>query len=656
MIHIAAKPEALLPGRAFDTGDFANFQKTQMTVVKSQLVLNAAVRNPEVAALELVQRQAAPVEWLMQELEVDFSMGPEVLRIALKGDDPEALKVVVNGVMKAYLEEFINNQEVKRRERLDQLKNLREKQQNVVRAKRELLETFTPKLGTGDPRVLAVWHEIKLKQLSNAKNELVVVQAELSKAELELRGLQKSTETALSNFAVSESEVEKLLETDALYLRQLDRVAQLDEEAAVIRQTAASTAAADAVLERKGTLIELEAARKVLERRRQELVPKITQRLRERLRGDLETKMISLREQIFLAGEKEKVLNKIVNDLASENEEHGKESFEMLQARADLEEEEKIARTLAAEMRALSTELLSPSRARPLDHAVVVRAGGAPRGTLFGAVAGIAALGLVLFVVAWREWRARRIHSAEDVAHGLGIRLVGTLPPLSRRFQKRLCQLGQADPALSSYGMESIDTFRTFLLHDACGHGIKTVMVTSAVAGEGKTSLSCQLAISLARAGRKTLLVDSDLRRSSVHSRFGLPQAPGLAEALRGEDTLAEVIQSTSIDGLHILTAGKGDSRAVRAIAERIRGILEEAKESFDFVLIDSAPVLSVADPLVIGQHVDGAILSTLRGVSRIPLAAAAQHRIAALGIPSLGAVVSGTREELYNFGYQPAA
>jgi succinoglycan biosynthesis transport protein ExoP len=659
MVHIAAKPEAILQGRPQDAGEFANFQKTQITVVKSQLVVKAALRDPQVAAaLDVVRRQAAPVEWLMYELEVDFSMGPEVLRIALQGDDAESLKLVVNGVMKAYLEEFINNQEIKRKDRLEHLKQLRDKHEMALRAKRELLETFTPKLGTGDPKILAVWSEIKLTQLAAAKKELLEVQFELSKAERELQGLEKASAAALANVAISADDIEQQLHADSLYVKQVDRIAVLEEEIALVRKTAVNPETAEALLERRGKLAELEIATKVVQRRQQQQLPKITQRLREKARSDIEENARRAREQAFLNGEKQKVLNKIIADLTSETLVAGKESFDMLMARGDLEEEEKIVKAIAAEIRTLSTELLAPSRARALDDAVIVPASRDRRRLIVAAAAGAVALFLALFAVAWREWHLRRIHSAEDVAQGLGIRLVGTLPPLPRRLQRQPTRMGgdPADALRLGYGADSIDAFRTFLLHDAAAHSIRTVMVTSAVAGEGKTSLACQLAISLARAGRKTLLLDSDLRRSSIHHRFGLLPGPGLAELLRGEVSLFEATQPTSTPGLSVLVAGQGDAAAVQALAERIPDILEEARQSFDFILIDSAPVLSAPDALLVGQHADGVIFATLRGVSRIPLAAAAHHRITALGIPSLGAVVCGTREELYSFGYQPAA
>src|SRR5437016_375478 len=150
VVHIAAKPEIILDRRPHDAGDFSNFQKTQMTVVKSQLVLRAALSQPDVATLAVVREPALPVEWVMQELEVDFANGPEVLRIVLKGENADELKVLVNAVMTAYLREFINNERVKQRERLDHLTTLKQERETKLREKRKVLEAFAPKLGVGD--------------------------------------------------------------------------------------------------------------------------------------------------------------------------------------------------------------------------------------------------------------------------------------------------------------------------------------------------------------------------------------------------------------------------------------------------------------------------------------------------------------------------
>ena len=175
-------------------------------------------------------------------------------------------------------------------------------------------------------------------------------------------------------------------------------------------------------------------------------------------------------------------------------------------------------------------------------------------------------------------------------------------------------------------------------------------MVASAVSGEGKTSLASHLAASLARGGRRTLLVDGDLRNPAVHQLFGLSAGPGFAELLRGEVEPVQVVQNTPLENLSVLAAGAADRRALQALAQDgvVRTVFDELKEQYDFLIVDVSPVLPVADALLIGEHADAVLLSVLRNVSRLPAVHAAQQRLAALGIRVLGAVVIGEGLEAY--------
>ncbi len=163
---------------------------------------------------------------------------------------------------------------------------------------------------------------------------------------------------------------------------------------------------------------------------------------------------------------------------------------------------------------------------------------------------------------------------------------------------------------------ESVDAIRTTLLSAARYDALRRIMVTSAVGGEGKTLLSCHLAVSLARAGYRTLLVDGDLRRPSVHKVFGIELGSGLSELLRREAEPAAVVHPGPLEGLSVLTAGQADHRAVQQLARTSLGdALDQLSEGYEFVVIDSAPVLPVADAQLIAQHVDGVVFSVMRNV-----------------------------------------
>src|SRR5262249_41211877 len=144
-----------------------------------------------------------------------------------------------------------------------------------------------------------------------------------------------------------------------------------------------------------------------------------------------------------------------------------------------------------------------------------------------------------------------------------------------------------------------------------------------------------------------------DLRKPGLHKLLDVPRDPGLSELLRGEADLADVIRPTPASGLWLIPAGKTDSLAVQALAlEDVATIFQRLKEEYDFIVIDSSPVLSVADSLLVGQHVDAVIFSLLREVSQLPRVYAAYQRLAVLGIRTIGAVVNGAILDTYGSRY----
>src|SRR5262249_13878329 len=152
---------------------------------------------------------------------------------------------------------------------------------------------------------------------------------------------------------------------------------------------------------------------------------------------------------------------------------------------------------------------------------------------------------------------------------------------------------------------EAIDSIRTILLRSMGPVPYRVVMVTSAEAGEAKTTFASQLATSVAATGRKTLLVDCDFRRPSVHQMFDVPVEPGMSECLRGEADLGAAVRPTAVPGLAVLPSGRVDHEALHALGQdRGRALFERLRADYDFIVVDCCPVLPAADALVIGQFV----------------------------------------------------
>jgi capsular exopolysaccharide synthesis family protein len=260
-----------------------------------------------------------------------------------------------------------------------------------------------------------------------------------------------------------------------------------------------------------------------------------------------------------------------------------------------------------------------------------------------GAATGCGLL-IVLCGLGWQGLRLRRIHVPEEILQAPGLNLYGTLPAAAATVRRRLAGISPA-PGDHNHRLlsEAVDAVRTRLLHQAAAQGLRLLMVTSAVESEGKTALASQLAISLARAWRRTLLLDADLRQPSVHRLFSLPLEPGFSEVLQGEVELEQVMHATPVSRLWAVTAGALNDNALQALAQdRLDPLFATLKGQYDFVVIDAPPVLPFADTLMLGQHVQGILLAVLCGRSCLPQIHEAHQRLAKLNIPVLGAVVAG--------------
>jgi capsular exopolysaccharide synthesis family protein len=315
---------------------------------------------------------------------------------------------------------------------------------------------------------------------------------------------------------------------------------------------------------------------------------------------------------------------------------------------------EKSADRIYQEIEGLRPEFESQARVSMWEEPVVEAGIEGNRRLKYALLAGLAVLLAGLGLVAGLEYRNRRIIHGDEVSSALGLRVIGTVPSLPRRALARGAALNGQIPDWQLHLAESIDNTRTLLLHGLGGDlPVRTIMVTSATSGEGKTSLSGHLAVSLARAGFKTLLVDADMRRPALNNVLGTPLTPGLSELLQGEAAIEEVVRATPAFGLSMIPAGAWSARLPRLLAGNAWKDLKPVLEAeFDFVIVDSSPLLPVADSLLLARHVDGVLLSLLHDVSRLGAVAEAKDRLSAVGTNILGVVINGVTSDVYGASY----
>jgi len=647
MLHVNSVPPRIVLALRELNPEYGAYQRTQLALLKSRLVLNAALKQEGIAKLKVIAKQVDPIEWLEKELQVDFANGSEILRISMSGNEAAEVMALVNAVTQAYRDEVVDVEAKTRRDRYEMLKETWSRYQENLREKRKELKRLTEVAGSDDKRTLADLNRLEIDRLGRAETELARVESELRSLRVELQILQEEQAMNAADIspAVIEAEVNKDRSIELLDARMAQSQKTFDQVSRLVRN------GGDPSLQRQRN--EFEAARTALVAQKKKLYPIVTQQLQEKARSGLEVRTGLLQERIKILSGLEGVLAADVKRLSDRYHSITRNSVDLFSIQEEIGSADQIAKTIGSEVEALNIELQAPPRIRLLERAELPRTKDELRPLKVAGMAGCGAFALVLVGVSFWEFRARRVDSALEVASGLGIKLMGTLPALPQRNRLRSSS-DEQNLRWQNLLIESVDAARTALLHVSRTEPARVVMVASALSGEGKTLLASHLATSLARSGRRTLLIDGDLRRPSAHQLFDLPSGPGLCEVLRDELGIADAIRPTLANGLWILPAGTSDSEAIQALAYKdLRAMFDQLKEVYDFIVVDSSPVLPVADALLIGQHVDAVLFSIMRDVSRIPKVHAACERISSLGIRMLGAIVTGEQSDFYGNAYQ---
>lgn len=635
--------------------DFPTYQKTQVALITSRMVLNAVLRDPKVAQLPTVRDQLDALEWLEKDLKVEFPGGSTVLQISLNGDNPTDLAAVVNVVIDRYMDMIVDEEGRIRRKRLEDLQKVYDTEAARLKEERNALRNLSLNIGTADTPTAMLKQQFDMQTLSLAQQERVGLHSRIRLAEIKVNMIEASRNSMGGGNSQIAFAANPPIDSDPVLQTLVTRRDEAQRKIADFERKYRKTF--DVAIQK--TRGELATLKKAISDRRNDLLTRGPTPVAEGPQAvEGKSELDAARDELRLLVQWDKALEQDIdekkNDVKMQN----------LTTQDMQTESERIAMIAAtatgvgAEVEKLKLELTAPPRVRLLNKADVPKQKDeAKRMKMVGAAAlGAFACGL-LGVSLW-EYRTRRVYSTHEVVQSLGLNLVGTLPALPVSSGRALSRRGQAElDRWHSLMVESIDATRTMLMHVARVEGLRAVMITSALKGEGKTSLSSHLATSLARAGLKTLLVDSDLRNPSAHRLYDLPPEPGLCELLRGEITLeeaiVEVVGPSPLGTLSVLPAGRCDPQALSALAQDgMRNVLAILKTQYDFVIVDSAPVLPVADTLLLGQQVDAVLFSILRDVSRINHVHAAYDRLSRLGVRMLGAVINGDSPSSYGSRY----
>jgi succinoglycan biosynthesis transport protein ExoP len=256
------------------------------------------------------------------------------------------------------------------------------------------------------------------------------------------------------------------------------------------------------------------------------------------------------------------------------------------------------------------------------------------------------------------------VRDPEQAARVLRAEVVGSLPVV-KNWKGRLGPVpamacghalvpvnGNGDHTLTGYD-EAIRTLRNSILLADFDRRLRSLLVTSASPGEGKSTIAAHLAVSHAEQGHRTLLIDGDLRRPSVHRRFDIPGGLGLSNVLLSEVAWHEaVIQLPHLPGLDILPAGPTSRRAADLVGRGLQQLLDEASFQYDLVILDAPPLLGFAEPLQMATVVDGVVVVTRAAETSRKAVASVIQTLRRLRATVVGVVLNEVHKELSDSYY----
>lgn len=619
--------------------EYEQYRKTQSARIKSPLVLNAALNKPGIADLPMMRDQKEPLKFLEDELIVVSPMESEVLQIKMRGKDARQLVKIVNAVKEAYLIHIVNAEMQASYRKRDVLEDRYKESMAEILDKRNKVRQLAIKHNAPDLEQVKVRTGILMQRSQTLWNEIMHARSLMRDLQVDLA---MSKEKGGAIYVPTEDEVDMEIMSDPMMQRLQQKLAELQQYQGMQRGYAKRGERDSSVQQLVG---QANALQQQMEERRAEIRQPILQRIqreRNREQGLLKTPE-EMELNVKILQEEIDKLQKEYDTVSTEVATLSQESADVDSMLGEIHQLENNAAELNGQLDALKIELSLPPRVTSLDDATE------PEGTnpimryVLTALAGLSGIFLGAATVVAMEYHAHRLNTSSELGTTVGLRVLGTVPSLSALSRTKGMN-GSA--ALHGILGESVDRIRTILLQQSAADAPHVLLISSAGDREGKTTVASQLAASLARGGRRTLLVDGDLRSPTAHTTFGAAPEPGLCEVLRGEVDLAGAIQPTSVDGLMLVAGGQCDYHAIAALSkDALKDVLQRARDQFEFVVIDAAPVLIYADTLLMGAHADAAVLSVRRDVSQLHKVYEAKDRMESVGIRVLGAVVNGISE-----------
>ncbi|MFI5458447.1 MAG: polysaccharide biosynthesis tyrosine autokinase [Isosphaerales bacterium] len=669
----AKEPTIFAPGRQdfSDSRSVGSYLQTQVNLITSDRVLGQVVANPLVVKLPVITESKDPKADLRKKIIVESIDGTSLIRVALELSVPEHAATIVNAVVQSYLE---FNKEYERSTNSTHKASLTaqlvildseiKKMTGELRAlyKKGTVEVAKPSLtlsvsksedDTTQPTISSITEEHHQRLVDEmVRTDLALIEAQ---AILEVR--------QAANRAHEEENAQRSQQADT----KLDD--RIREE---FKKDPAVVALIEEIAETKEHLDGVKAkarqandpARRAAEKKHKKLTDEYAElwddkydEIKKRLqvavgRSQSDEAINELKIRLEALQKKKEEQAKLFEKMKVEKKMGNNDTFEATflhyevnsllaskeKAKANLQQLEFEA-SQGTDLVALIDSASVPKT--PTNSKLYKYMAAAPVGIL------LVVLGLFLLL----EIKAERVDDPDALSTCVRSE-VYALPPLPTTRSIRKMSVPEADDQIEQF-IQRLDHLRFGICGNPAelGKG-RCVLITSAIGGEGKTTLAAQLALRCGNAGMSTLLIDADLRRAALCRVLDVPEGPGLSDVLKEEATIDEVVIPVQDGKFFLLPAGTAIKDTSRVLQKRNFALLiTQVRQLYDLIIIDSPPVLPVPDALIVGRWADGAVLAARYDISRFPQVERARRQLDSAGIAILGTVINGMRHSESYYG-----